>query len=174
MLRILWKAEALKDPSVVKASEEALKKLGEENDSLVKEKELNNKIAAESLASAKADYNRARNIAMILIGIALLAGIAMLLLLASIIASPIKAAVEHTRLMAGGDFTREVSESFLRRRDEMGQLAHAFAEMNSKIRALLKKWLPLLPKPARPARNSLLPWKKSASRDRTLMPRWNR
>jgi hypothetical protein len=50
MLRILWKAEALKHPSVVKASEEVLKKLGEKNDSLVKEKELNNKIAAESLA----------------------------------------------------------------------------------------------------------------------------
>jgi methyl-accepting chemotaxis protein len=203
MLRILWKAEALKDPSVVKTSEEALKKLAEENDSLVKEyeaknlmpeekalldkfketnqkyrsarqevinavksgnfnqavqlnetaktfreetenilakmKELNNKIAADFLASAAADYNKARNVAIILISIALLAGVALSLLLGSIIASPIKAAVEHARIMAGGDFTREVPESFLRRRDEMGQLAHAFAEMNSKIRALLKE-----------------------------------
>ncbi|NSW92299.1 MAG: methyl-accepting chemotaxis protein [Firmicutes bacterium] len=59
--------------------------------------------------------------------------------IANSITNPVKAAVEHARIMAGGDFTREVPESFLRRRDEMGQLAHAFAEMNEKIRALLKE-----------------------------------
>lgn len=123
----------------VQLNETAKTFLEETENILAKMKELNNKIAADFLASAAADYNKARNVAIILISIALLAGVALSLLLGSIIASPIKAAVEHARIMAGGDFTQEVPESFLRRRDEMGQLAHAFAEMNSKIRALLKE-----------------------------------
>lgn len=203
MMILLWESKAMNDLNVVISSEDAISKLVEENDKLLKEyeanslgaeekslldkfketqqkyrsarqevinavkggnfdqavqlnetvktfreetenilakmKELNNKIAADFLASAAADYNKARNVAIILISIALLAGVALSLLLGSIIASPIKAAVEHARIMAGGDFTREVPESFLRRRDEMGQLTHAFAEMNSKIRALLKE-----------------------------------
>jgi methyl-accepting chemotaxis protein len=204
MLRILWKTEALKDPAVVQISEEALKKVAEENDRLIKEyeggnllpeekdlldklktvnsnyrtarqevidvvkagnfsqavqlndqkakplreetsnilarmKELNNKIASDLIAAAQTDFARARNTALIMLGIALLAGLGFSLLIGSIIATPVRAAVEHARLMAGGDFTREVPQSFLRRRDEMGQLAHAFAEMNSKIRALLKE-----------------------------------
>jgi methyl-accepting chemotaxis protein len=204
MLRILWKTEALKDPAVVQISEEALKKVAEENDRLIKEyeggnllpeekdlldklktvnsnyrtarqevidvvkagnfsqavqlndqkakplreetsnilaqmKELNNKIASDLMVAAHADFAKARNIALIMLGIALLAGLGFSLLMGSIIANPVKAAVEHARLMAGGDFTMEVPESFLRRKDEMGQLAQAFAEMNSKIRALLKE-----------------------------------
>ncbi|WP_128425623.1 methyl-accepting chemotaxis protein [Gudongella oleilytica] len=204
MLRILWKTQALQDPAVIKTSEEALKKVIEENDRLLKEyeggalspeekalldklktvnssyraarqeiidavkagnfsqavqlndqkakplreetsnilaqmKELNNKIASDLMVAAHADFAKARNIALIMLGIALLAGLGFSLLMGSIIANPVKAAVEHARLMAGGDFTMEVPESFLRRKDEMGQLAQAFAEMNSKIRALLKE-----------------------------------
>ncbi|NSW92553.1 MAG: methyl-accepting chemotaxis protein [Firmicutes bacterium] len=204
MLRILWETQALQDQTVVKTSEEALKKVVEENDRLIKEyegtymvpeekalldklktvnssyrtarqevidvvkagnfsqavqlndqkakplreetsnilaqmKEMNNKIASDLMAAAHADFARARNIALIMLGIALLAGLGFSLLMGSIIANPVKAVVEHARLMAGGDFTMEVPESFLRRKDEMGQLAQAFAEMNSKIRALLKE-----------------------------------
>ena len=106
---------------------------------LARMKELNNKIASDLIAAAQTDFARARNTALIMLGIALLAGLGFSLLIGSIIATPVRAAVEHARLMAGGDFTREVPQSLLRRRDEMGQLAHAFAEMNSKIRALLKE-----------------------------------
>lgn len=203
MVRILWEAEAMKDISVVAASEAVLNELAEENDRLVKEceaahlepeeqallnsfkesneryrsdrqevidavkdgnftqavqlnetakasrseteniltqlKELNNELAADFLMSSEASFNNATKISITLIGIAFLAGVALSLFLARLIANPIKAAVEHAQTMAGGDFTVEMAEGFLRRRDEMGQLAHAFAEMNTKIRAALKE-----------------------------------
>ena len=47
MLRILWKTEALKDPAVVQISEEALKKVTEENDRLIKEYEGGNLLPEE-------------------------------------------------------------------------------------------------------------------------------
>lgn len=204
MLRILWKTQALQDPAVIKTSEEALKKVIEENDRLLKEyeggalspeekalldklktvnssyraarqeiidavkagnfsqavqlndqkakplreetsnilaqmKELNNKIASDLMVAAHADFAKARNIALIMLGIALLAGLGFSLLMGSIIANPVKAAVEHARLMAGGDFTLEIPEIFLKRRDEIGELAQAFHDMNRNIRELLKE-----------------------------------
>ncbi|NLO96876.1 MAG: methyl-accepting chemotaxis protein [Peptococcaceae bacterium] len=70
---------------------------------------------------------------------ALIISIALGLFTASSITNPVKAAVEHAHIIAGGDFTREVPQKYLRRRDEMGQLAYAFAEMNTNIRNLLKE-----------------------------------
>ena len=203
MQRILYKAEALKDPTVISIAEQALQELAAENDRLVKEyeatsmvqeekallekfkaanqkyraarqevigaakagdfaravqlngpaaalrdettnilaqmKALNDKESRQLLAEAEAAYGRARNFAMILIGVALLAGIGLALLLASMIAGPVKTAVEHARRMAAGDFTGALPENLLRRRDEIGEMAQAFAEMNGKIRALLKE-----------------------------------
>lgn len=99
------------------------------------------KVAAAK-ETADNNTNTARQVTtstIILLAAAFIISVALGFFIASSITNPVKAAVEHARIMAGGDFTREVPESFLRRRDEMGQLAHAFAEMNSKIRDLLKE-----------------------------------
>lgn len=67
--------------------------------------------------------------------IAVLAGFA----ISSSINVPVKAAVAHAYLMAEGDFSKEVPGHFLIRRDEMGELARAFANMNDSINSMLKE-----------------------------------
>jgi len=124
----------------VQFNEETAKPLREEVSTILDQmKELNNKIASELIAAAENDFAQARNIAIIMLVIALLAGVGLTILLGSSIATPIKAAVGHAHIMAGGDFTREVPPAFLRRRDEIGELAQAFAEMNANIDVLLKE-----------------------------------
>ncbi|SHH14203.1 methyl-accepting chemotaxis sensory transducer with Cache sensor [Thermosyntropha lipolytica DSM 11003] len=71
--------------------------------------------------------------------IVLILALVLTIMMAGSIAAPIKAAVEHARLMAGGDFTREMPEIFLKRRDEIGELAQAFHDMNAQMRELLKE-----------------------------------
>lgn len=53
------------------------------------------------------------------------------------LAGPIVAATEHARVMASGDFTRDVPPHFIKRRDEMGQLASAFSVMSGNFRSLV-------------------------------------
>lgn len=48
----------------------------------------------------------------------------------STFAKPIAMATDHAKRMASGDLTQKVPEAFLRRKDELGQLAYAFGEMN--------------------------------------------
>ena len=99
------------------------------------------KVAA-SIETAENNTNTARQVTMATIALLAAAFIISVLFgifISNSITNPVKAVVEHARIMAGGDFTREVPQKFLRRRDEMGQLAHDFTEMNTQIHALLKE-----------------------------------
>lgn len=100
--------------------------------------EVNNQIAIDMMAANKAEYNSVRTTAIILIVIAVLACIGFTLLLGSNIAKPIKILEKHSNLMAEGDFTGEVPGKLLRRKDEMGLMAAAFAKMNKSIRVMLE------------------------------------
>lgn len=51
--------------------------------------------------------------------------------------APIVAATAHARTMAQGDFSNDVPPVFLARKDEIGQLAHAFNEMTGNFRGLI-------------------------------------
>src|SRR5690625_1387846 len=55
------------------------------------------------------------------------------------IVRPIRAAVDHGREMASGDFTRLVPEHFLKRKDETGELAHIFKAISENMRELIGK-----------------------------------
>ncbi len=57
--------------------------------------------------------------------------------------TPISQAVAHARIMAQGDFTQDVPEAFLNRKDEIGLLAHAFEEMTENFRSLIGKMVGL-------------------------------
>lgn len=137
-------------------------------------KEENAQTATEMMTADQAKFNESRNTAVLALIIAILVGLALTVLLTRMIARPINTLVEHAHLMAQGDFTHDVPEILHSRRDEMGMLANAFAEMNGRIRDMLKEVSVSVQEPAHPARNSPLPQKKSLPREKALIPRSSR
>lgn len=52
---------------------------------------------------------------------------------------PIKEAAAFAKVMASGDLSNEIPKKFLNRRDELGELAEAFENMDSSFNSLLKQ-----------------------------------
>lgn len=122
----------------VEINDQKARALREEvGDILSRIKVINEKAATELIAADEAKFNSSRNIAVILLIIALLVGLGFTVLLTRVIAGPMKVLVDNAHHMAQGDFTRDVEENLKQRRDEMGVLANAFADMNKNIRAML-------------------------------------
>ena len=59
------------------------------------------------------------------------------LVITKLIVKGIKAAVNHSELLAEGDFTVEVPQSYLEQKDEIGQLSGAFGKMTHNLRTLI-------------------------------------
>ncbi len=59
------------------------------------------------------------------------------LIISKSIVKGIKAAVNHSELLAEGDFTVEVPKSYLDQKDEIGQLSGAFGKMTHNLRTLI-------------------------------------
>ncbi|HHW66534.1 MAG TPA: methyl-accepting chemotaxis protein [Epulopiscium sp.] len=68
----------------------------------------------------------------------ILIGIALTLLIARNISRPIKETTEYLNLIATGDFTGNISEKLLSRRDELGSLADSLAKMQNSMREMMK------------------------------------
>lgn len=66
-----------------------------------------------------------------------MAALAVAYMIGSYIAGPIMSASLFARKMATGDFTEEVPKKFKERKDEIGDLAHAFEEMTENFRSLV-------------------------------------
>lgn len=117
-----------------------VRELGEEISGILAHmKELNNQIAIDIMSANKEKFNRTRNFGILSLVIACLVCLGLIILLNRMITKPIKTLVEYANRMAEGDFTYDVPENILRRKDEMGMLAGAFASMNEKIHAMLKE-----------------------------------
>lgn len=102
-------------------------------------RELNKQVADDMMEANRANFENSRNMSILFLIIAFLVGVVFTVLLNKSIAKPIKVLEEHAGVIAEGDFTQEVPESLQRRKDEMGQVAVAFAEMNKNIQAMLKE-----------------------------------
>jgi len=70
---------------------------------------------------------------VIIIGITILLGLAAAYLLGNYITAPIMAVEEHTSQVAEGDLTREISDKFLKRKDELGSLAKSVNKMTKNL-----------------------------------------
>lgn len=66
-------------------------------------------------------------------------GLGMGLFIARRISNPIKAAVRRAKLLSEGDFTQNMSERYLKRNDEMGELAKTFQLMTENMKAMIMK-----------------------------------
>lgn len=121
-------------------NDKLVRELGEEISGILAHmKELNNQIAIDIMSANKEKFNRTRNFGILSLVIACLVCLGLIILLNRMITKPIKTLVEYSNRMAEGDFTYDVPENILRRKDEMGMLAGAFASMNEKIHAMLKE-----------------------------------
>ncbi|BCZ49264.1 methyl-accepting chemotaxis protein [Clostridium gelidum] len=68
----------------------------------------------------------------------LLIGIAYGILFSKAITKPIISMAEHLKIMAGGDFTKDISESLLKNKDETGILAKSVDTMQRSVRDVIK------------------------------------
>jgi len=124
----------------VEINDEKARELREEVSEILAElKDMNDQVGIDMMAANKKEYTDSRNEAGLLLTIGIIMGIVLTILLTRTIDRPIKILVEHARFMANGDFTHSLPQSMQLRRDEMGGLAKAFAEMSSKIHGMLKK-----------------------------------
>jgi len=119
--------------------EKAGQLLDEITEILSRLEENNNQAAINDLTNDRAAFNRSKNTAIVLLILSALIGIGLTLLLSGMVAKPIRTLVQHANLMADGDFTQELPKRLLNFKEEMGMLAKAFAGMNDKIHAMLKK-----------------------------------
>lgn len=71
--------------------------------------------------------------------IILVVGVIIFWLIGTKLSKPIIQATEHARIMATGDYTQDVPESFMKHKDEIGQLAVAFDEVTRSSRRLIGK-----------------------------------
>lgn len=96
------------------------------------------KRAQDTNAAAEAAYRQACWILAVGACIAVGLGIALGWVVTRSIVVPIRDCVAFTGLLAQGDFSRDVPDSFRGRGDEMGELARAYHTMVNNTRALLK------------------------------------
>lgn len=68
---------------------------------------------------------------------ALAAGIVISAVLGRKISKPLEAAVEHLKVISGGDFTKEVPEKYLSLGDEIGDITRAIRDMSDSIRNII-------------------------------------
>lgn len=65
------------------------------------------------------------------------AGIVLAMFMTRQISQPIKEVVASGNYLALGDFTHEINEKFLKRKDELGQLSNTFKSIRDNIRAMI-------------------------------------
>lgn len=91
--------------------------------------------------STDANYARAVMITLIVIILGIVIGVILSLVIGNMLSRPINAVVQHAELFAKGDFSKDLPENLLARKDEMGILVEAFDDVNKNLRTLLKQVL---------------------------------
>ncbi|SKA75776.1 methyl-accepting chemotaxis protein [Caloramator quimbayensis] len=115
---------------------------GTANDFIKKLEELaeyNIKVAENINAQNNSDYNRMIVLFLIIVFGAIIIGILFSSFISKGISYPLGLAIDHLGLVASGDFTREVPDAFLNRRDEIGSLAKAVDNLQINLRSLIDK-----------------------------------
>ncbi|AGA70105.1 methyl-accepting chemotaxis protein [Desulfitobacterium dichloroeliminans LMG P-21439] len=88
--------------------------------------------------ASEEEFTKARMIIMILTACGFALALLLSLLIGRIISRPILAAVEQAKLFAQGDFSTDQQKGSIKRKDEIGQLARAYDEIDSNMSRLLE------------------------------------
>ena len=78
-----------------------------------------------------------RNISLIIALVALIIGIIVTVIIASYIANPLNYVTETAKKLAAGDFTLDIDEKYLKRKDEIGNLTNSFSEMIHNLKSMI-------------------------------------
>lgn len=97
-------------------------------------------VAAPSSEVYEDFYNARMAIIIIIISVALLV-IFISVLIASLVAKPIKQTAEHLKTLSNADFTQELPQKFLKRKDELGLLAKSVNIMSNSVRSIIKDFI---------------------------------
>ncbi|MEL1134109.1 methyl-accepting chemotaxis protein [Desulfitobacterium sp. THU1] len=89
--------------------------------------------------ASEEDFAEARLIITILTACGFVLALLFSLLIGRIISRPILAAVEQAKLFAQGDFSTDQQKNLVRRKDEIGDLARAYDDIDSNMSRLLEK-----------------------------------
>src|SRR5699024_6523249 len=87
----------------------------------------------------KSEINHLQMLLLIVIIAGLIIGIIIAYFFAGSISRPIQVVTENGRHLAEGDFTKEIDEEYLKRTDEVGDLANTFAILTNNMRTMLRQ-----------------------------------
>jgi len=106
------------------------------------------KLVQSNLSDGKTSYNnsvsvydQARFMIIVLMCIGVIISIILGLILNNDIAVPLILAVKHLRIVSKGDFTHPTSKKYLKRKDEIGDMATSIEEMPGDLNDLIKNVL---------------------------------
>ena len=85
-----------------------------------------------------AEVDKLTTVMLLLSAFFLLIGIGLTISIARNISHPIKETAKYLNVIATGDFTGEISEKFLAKKDEIGILANSLNKMQNSIRSMMK------------------------------------
>ena len=83
------------------------------------------------------DTNVIKNFALIALLIGALAAIVISVTVANSVAKPLSAGVGYLKNMAGGDFTTEISDEHISRKDEIGEITRAISSLQEDLKLLI-------------------------------------
>ncbi|MBZ9623111.1 methyl-accepting chemotaxis protein [Clostridium sp. FP2] len=99
--------------------------------------EYNVKLASDLDVQNHKEFDASKKVTLAIFLLSLCIGAGLTFILRKAIANPLMLAVNHLRLIATGDFTREVPEETKKRKDEMGDIAKAIDSMQSSLKLLI-------------------------------------
>ncbi|MBU3142806.1 methyl-accepting chemotaxis protein [Clostridium sp. CF012] len=100
--------------------------------------EYNVKLASDLNIENNKEFKDSKKVTLAIFLLSLCIGGALTYILRKSISNPLILAVNHLKLIATGDFTRDVLEETKKRKDEMGDIAKAIDSMQSSLKFLIK------------------------------------
>ncbi|WP_238918416.1 methyl-accepting chemotaxis protein [Clostridium sp. YIM B02555] len=98
-----------------------------------------NSIIAKETQTTIDNYNRSKMLIFIILGIDLILAIIATFVVAKEIVNGLNIAISHMKIMAMGDFSVELPEKYLKRKDDFGVLAESMEAMKVSTKGLIEK-----------------------------------
>ncbi|MCY6484195.1 MCP four helix bundle domain-containing protein [Clostridium aestuarii] len=108
------------------------------HDELEKLSDYNVKRADEVHIQSNVMYKKTVTVFLILLIVAVIIGVVVAIIISRNITIPLEGCVKYLKLLGKGDFSIEVREKFIKRKDEIGEIAEASSLMQKSINALAK------------------------------------
>jgi len=88
-------------------------------------------------AKVMSGLNNLRNISLVIAAVALIFGMIVTIIIASYIANPLNYVTAAAEKIAAGDFTLNIDDKYLKRKDEIGNLTNSFSEMITNLKEMI-------------------------------------